>query len=374
MIVNTDKADIVDTSHVDAALASARRTEESARKRALIGAAGKAALMGGIGLGALCFGASFFLGPHIATRTVTVEIPVYKPVEKPFDNYVPHPVPFDLPTPHHKPAPMPPGPLAYSKPHQTATPLPSPPPLPPKTPDEKEREFQDRPDSKTAEIKGRILKSFDSDLHFDNGKKFLPAKLDTDGRPIRDPDVEIESDKYVGDYGYCNKNANDPFYSCFAIHNDVVEELPHGPRTRPFPDETQANGPPPSTPDHSPTPIADSMVEVDVDAGGYPIKAMVDTGCSYPMTVPRVLADALVDRGVAVTLGDSLSVLADGTQHKVKVISIDTVTVEGRTLHNVMAAVNESDSAPILLGLGALNKLTPYHIANGRLVLDGGPT
>jgi predicted aspartyl protease len=64
--------------------------------------------------------------------------------------------------------------------------------------------------------------------------------------------------------------------------------------------------------------------------------------------------------------------LADGSTHDVDVVMIQSIAVDGRTLHNVEASVSPSDTAPILLGLGALNRLGPYTITDGRLVFTGG--
>jgi len=50
---------------------------------------------------------------------------------------------------------------------------------------------------------------------------------------------------------------------------------------------------------------------------------------------------------------------------------IDSITVDGRTLEAVEATVAPSDSAPILLGLSALNRLGPFTIDNGRIVFTG---
>jgi predicted aspartyl protease len=65
--------------------------------------------------------------------------------------------------------------------------------------------------------------------------------------------------------------------------------------------------------------------------------------------------------------------LADGSSHDISVITVKTISVDGRVLHDVEAGVNESEKAPILLGLGALNRLGPYTIGDGRIVFTGEP-
>jgi predicted aspartyl protease len=98
---------------------------------------------------------------------------------------------------------------------------------------------------------------------------------------------------------------------------------------------------------------------------------MVDTGCSYPMSVPQAYADAAIRVGLATAAGETKSTLADGKDISSSVIMIKSITVDGRTLHDVQAIVSESNTAPILLGLGALDRLGPYSIEGGRLVFTG---
>jgi predicted aspartyl protease len=51
-------------------------------------------------------------------------------------------------------------------------------------------------------------------------------------------------------------------------------------------------------------------------------------------------------------------------------VVIDYITVDGRHLRDVVAAI-APNGAPILLGLGALNRLGDYHIADSKLVFTG---
>ena len=113
------------------------------------------------------------------------------------------------------------------------------------------------------------------------------------------------------------------------------------------------------------------MVNVSVDVAGYRVKAMVDTGCSFPMAIPTALAAALLHDGRAIFAGETKSLLADGKEVDVGIILIKSITVDGRTLDSVEASVSPSNSAPILLGLSALNRLGPFTIDNGRIVFTG---
>src|SRR5690348_6896279 len=81
MSFDINKADIVDTSHVDAALASLRRNEENARRRASVLTWGKATLLGGIGVAAVIAALAFLPHPKVIETTKVVEKPVI--IEKP---------------------------------------------------------------------------------------------------------------------------------------------------------------------------------------------------------------------------------------------------------------------------------------------------
>ena len=145
-------------------------------------------------------------------------------------------------------------------------------------------------------------------------------------------------------------------WSCTAMHNGQV---------------VQVTGPPVQ---RSSTGPATEMVAVDIKVGDYPVEAMVDTGCAWPMAVPKVYADALVRAGLAIRAGASSTTFADGSTHDVGIIMIGSINVDGRVLHDVEASVSPSDAAPILLGLPALNRLGSYTITDGKLVLTGeGP-
>jgi hypothetical protein len=157
---------------------------------------------------------------------------------------------------------------------------------------------------------------------------------------------------------------------CVALHNGVEVNI----LKKPAPAGAVSSMPkltPAPAPAHAPTTSATDMVMVDVYVASYPVEAMVDTGCSFPMSVPKAYADALVRIGLAARSRSAQSILADGSTHPVDMIVIKSITVDGRTLSNVEASVSSSDTAPILLGLGALNRLGSYTITDGRLVFTG---
>ena len=329
--------EIHDMSRVDSFMASRRRAMffHSVWKPMLAGAVGAAIMSAAV------IGSVWVILPKISTRDIVVdhvvphEVPFdnHTPQDKPFDNYVPHTKPFDLPVPT-------PGPQASA-----ATPLT--PADAPQTPAEKK--FSDRPDFAKADIRGRIIHSVDGTaLSFDTGKNWYP----TDKTKVAD------AEPFIGDLAYCNeKPAGSGKFYCFASHDGKVISVPQKPA--------------PASASASPTVGASNMVMVDVTVGSYPVEAMVDTGCSFPMSVPKVYADALIRVGLATQAGSTKSTLADGSASDVDLITINSITVDGRTLHSVEASVAPSDTAPILLGLGALNRLGPYTITDGRIVFSG---
>jgi hypothetical protein len=178
---------------------------------------------------------------------------------------------------------------------------------------------------------------------------------------IYDTDQTILSDEFVGDLGMCTpEQGHDGMWDCVAMHNGV--ETPLG-GSRPINTNAKAD-----QPTGGPTTAAANMVAVDIKVGSYPVEAMVDTGCAWPMAVPKVYADALVRVGLAIRAGTSSTTFADGSSHDVGIVMIGSINVDGRVLHDVEASVSPSNEAPILLGLGALNRLGPYTITDGKLV------
>jgi clan AA aspartic protease (TIGR02281 family) len=67
-VIDTDKADIVDTSHLDAALNSVRQNEENARRRAMVMTWSKAVLIGGVGVAAIIAATGFWLQPWMTQK------------------------------------------------------------------------------------------------------------------------------------------------------------------------------------------------------------------------------------------------------------------------------------------------------------------
>jgi predicted aspartyl protease len=364
--------EIHDMGRVDSFMASRRRAMifHSVWKPMLAGAVG-AAIMA-----ATVIGSVWVILPKISTREVVVDhvtpkdVPFDLPVPqaKPFDNYVPQVKLFDVPKLPPQAA-LPPKPVADAPP---ATPA--------------EQRFVNRPEYESADYKGRLEYDGDGFIRFSADKVFYPSKRNPMGVEVDDalPDTTVMYDTkpFWGDLAFCNNvPSKKNLFKCLVIHNDVVTDLettirPKTAEDRPCAygykcDPSQSTQTTPDKTTSNETKSATTMVMVDVNVAGYPVEAMVDTGCSFPMSVPKAYADALMRVGLAERTGAATSILADGREQSVEMIVIKQITVEGRTLSNVAASVAPSDNAPILLGLGALTKLGPYSIQEGRLVFTG---
>lgn len=341
--------EIHDMSRIDKFMASRRRAMflHAVWRPMLAGAVGAALIVAAVWVASPRFHYTDIDIPHIVTRDVTVDHVV--PRDVPVDHIVPHDVPVDRIVPR--------------QPVADASPLMGPDsPYAPKTPEEKT--FTAQPEYKTATYHGRIVKSRDGhELSFADGRDFHPAHWDeAAGKIVYDTEAVIPSDEFGGDLGMCvPEKGHKDMFDCVAMHHGV--STPIG-GSKPS-DSTQADAP------SGPTVAAANMVVVDVNVAGYPVAAMVDTGCSFPMSVPKAYADALIRVGLATRAGSTPSTLADGSTQEVGIVMIKSITVDGRTLHDVEASVSPSDTAPILLGLGALNRLGPYRIEDGRLVFTG---
>ena len=388
--------EIHDFSRVDKFMAARRRSM-------LMHAAWRPMLAGAIGaaiMAATVIGSVWAVLPRISTREIVIDhvvqhdkpFDVYVPHDRPFENYIPVAVQRDVEAPHVSagapttyepsgPAPVAPTPSSPSS--SSSQPAAAPAPLPaapaasnpsssPTTP--AEQKFVERPEYNTAPYKGRIVKSVDGRaLSFDDGKDFWPAHLDDATRKIvDDPDDAVDSAPYVGDLGFCRpQQRNAELWDCFALHDGQQVEIPNRPSRPAVPQKSASASQSPSGSSLPAVASDNGMIFAQVDlGGGVSVNAMVDTGASWALSIPASLADTLVAKNLAVRCPKpkGKTTFADGMTHEVGAISIRRVTVDGRLLENVEAAVVPNRAAPVLLGLGALNRLGAFSIENGKLV------
>ena len=242
----------------------------------------------------------------------------------------------------------------------------------PTTPEEKK--FTEKPDYRSATYRGRIVKSWDGRaLSFNDGQNFWPAHLDDATRKaVDDLDDAVDSAPYVGDLGFCRpQQRNAELWDCFALHDGQQVEIPNRPSRPAVPQKSASASQSPSGSSLPAVASDNGMIFAQVDlGGGVSVNAMVDSGASWGMAIPSALADKLVAKTLATRRPrpKGKTTFADGVAHEVGVISIKRVTVNGRMLENVEAAVVPNRAAPVLLGLGALNRLGAFSIENGKLV------
>jgi hypothetical protein len=358
--------EIHDMSRVDAFMATRRRAMifHSVWKPMLAGAVGAALIVGAVWVASPRLHFNEIDVPRITLKDVTVDHVVTRDV--PVDHVIPHDVTVEVPHIVLKDVPVPvptPGPQAYAPP---SDPTPA-----PRTPAEKK--LEESKGWKDAVVHGRLVRADKNGfiLMTDDGEQsFYPATRDANGDTVANESVRDDVDPFIGDLGYCREdshadNVAKQHFTCTALHNGREQTIRQVPYVAP---KTVTNA---ESPMGGSTSAASRMVMVDVLVAQYPVEAMVDTGCSFPMSVPQAYADAMIRVGLATNAGSTPTVLADGSKTEANVVTIKSITVDGRTLHNVEAVVSPSDTAPVLLGLGALNRLGPYSIADGRLVFTG---
>ena len=353
--------EIHDMSRVDSFMASRRRAMffHSVWKPMLAGAVG-AAIMS-----ATVIGSVWVILPKISTRDVVVDhviqhdVPFdnHTPQDKPFDNYVPHAKPFDVPVP----APEAGGGAAPPTWDRDS-------PYAPKTPDEKKFTAQ-------AGVQDRDL----SRAH--RQKPGRPRAVVRGRDETSTPPIGTTATGKV----VTTRKQRSP-----ATRSSAISACACRTRTTGIcgtaPPCTMANG------HHH---VSGSRAERGTDAATGRLRQSAADGrrrehgqrqcrCRrlsgqgdgrHRLLVPDVdpagarrRADP---RGLAINAGTTHSMLADGKVSDVDVVLIKSITVDGRTLDNVEASVSPSNNAPILLGLGALNRLGPYTVTDGRLVFTG---
>jgi clan AA aspartic protease (TIGR02281 family) len=341
-VIDTSKADIVDTSHVDAALASARRNEETARKRATILAWGKAVLLGGVGMAAIFFAASFLVQPRVIETTKVIEKQVVVEREaKPKTAKVP----------------------------KIAPPPPPPPPQPAPT-------TETHPWDQLADKQyvGIITDVIDGTVCYNHQTTDCTHALkvgadghvvvDSKGNSVRDPDVDFSPMvKWIGYSTYRAHRPGEPLDasdSWVADHGELIHfESARKGKTDVVMLKSDGLG-----------------LLLDVGLGAPPNGTVhpfvLDTGAT-DLTVTSDVASQLISAGHAEPGNPETVTYADGKPHHVPTVTIDTVRVGIHVVRDVHASVTPT-GAPMLLGLNVLNAIGRFEVdaPHRTLTFNGG--
>jgi clan AA aspartic protease (TIGR02281 family) len=390
MTFDINKADIVDTTRVDNALASIRRNEENARRRATLLTWGKAVLLGGIGVAAVIAAASLWLmHPRVIETTKVVEKPVI--IEKPVivEREAKSKPPVEAPLPPVKLV-EPPKVDVPVKPKEPCIRLtdakadydcpvvghkePPPPPVPAPT-------TETHPWDKLADKQyvgiltdvndGKVCVDHDTaehhciqDVEVDEQHH---AKLDPDGHAVPSSEVDLSPMvKWIGYSIYKADNPADPKHLAdywIADHGELIHFESAPLRGKADVVMLRSDG---------------QSLLLDVGLGAPPDEKVrtfiLDTGAST-MTVTSAMAAELVGSGHAEPGKAETVTYADGRPRPVQTLTIDTVRVGTHVLRDVHASVMPAGS-PMLLGLDVLNAIGRFEVdaPHRTLTFNGGAT
>ena len=391
MIADTDKADVVDTSHVDAALANASRSAANARRRAMLWTVAKSVFWGGLGIGALCFGASFLIQPKIIKVPELIEVPTVYETTRVIEKEVPAKVtekepakatPFS-PMPVPKPEPPPP-PTVSSKGYDPCfsastgshCKVAEPPPAVPAS--------ESRPwNTLVGKCYRGIITDVSDDLvcfdHYNDRDHCMTvlrlradgkAEVNVDGNPIQDTRYTLmPMRRWIGYSAYSASRPEDPAHlsDFWVADNGTLTKFVWVLK------DQQANAEPHSSADSVALHTNDDgrSLFIDVDLGTSAYSFQLDTGAS-DMTVTETVAAGLIRDAHATSGSPETVTLADGSEHTVRSITINTVTVGTHRVSDVHATVSP-DSAPMLLGMGVLNRIGRFTVdaPSRQLTFDG---
>jgi clan AA aspartic protease (TIGR02281 family) len=153
---------------------------------------------------------------------------------------------------------------------------------------------------------------------------------------------------YKGDRIIMQSRANCALNSQPAYSPPVVAQAPAPAPT--YAPSTQGG-------DRVPFIYAQGGMHVPVSLSGYPATMTIDTGATS-ITVTETLASQLVTNGQATYTGQMVNVtLADNSTRSEREISVNTLTVGSRTIHNVHGEV-APDGSDMLLGITVLARLS----------------
>jgi clan AA aspartic protease (TIGR02281 family) len=309
---------------------------ENARRRAIIWSVSKSVFWGGVGIGALCFGASFLVQPKIIETTKVVEKPVI--VEKQVVVY--------KDAPKDKVASQP--------------------------------ETHPWDELVDKHYEGIITDANGNRVCFDHNLNDCArivvtdhlghATLDASGNMIDQQGWDYEPmRKWIGYSAYSAAIPTDPMHlrDFWVANKGVLIKF----EMRQTDTQVTPRGLVDSVALH--TNDGGQSLFIDANLGTSAYSFQLDTGAS-DMTVSQTVAARLLRDAHAVSGPPETVTLADGSEHTVQSITINTVTVGTHRVSDVHATISP-DSAPMLLGMGVLNRIGRFTVdaPNRQLTFNG---
>jgi len=181
------------------------------------------------------------------------------------------------------------------------------------------------------------------------------------GRLIRNPSLWMSGEVFPGTTGtvtYSETIYDEAHGNAVRMHSEAVCHRSDQPTSNP-PVVAQAPAPAPASSqvgDSMPITVIGTHAAAPVVLGSMPVTTMIDTGCT-DLSITQTIADRLIASGQATYAASRTYVLADGSSHENRTISIATITIGGHVLHDVLAGV-DPDGAPLLLGFNVLQLIS----------------
>lgn len=116
------------------------------------------------------------------------------------------------------------------------------------------------------------------------------------------------------------------------------------------------------------------VYKVPCEVNGLKVKMIFDTGASA-VSLSQSFAEIMIDNGclsLADFIGESKSLIADGSMVKHTNIILRSIKIGDITLHNVKAIVVNNQSAPLLFGQSAIQMLGDISIKGDKLYINRG--
>jgi len=117
------------------------------------------------------------------------------------------------------------------------------------------------------------------------------------------------------------------------------------------------------------------VYKVPCEVNGLKVKMIFDTGAAT-VTISQSLAEMMVDNGYITTSdieGQAQTTLADGRQAEFTSVVLKYIKIGDIKLQNIRAVVVDNQTAPLLFGQSAIQRLGEISIKGDKLYIKNGP-